>query len=596
MQHLKSFSCLPHFASIFFLCICFAVPSFVDAQNNKSKTYKVGLYDNSPLAFKDTIDNNNKGIYVDLIEHISLEKQWIAKYVYEPSLQKSMQNLKDGKIDILLAIGYSEERAKDFDFTKENVLTNWGEIYVHKESKIRSILDLKNKKVAVVKHNAYYEGSHGLRNTAKEFKVDMDFVEVGSFEDVLKAIDSKKAEAGLISVLYGDMYKNKHQIKATPMIFNPNELRFALRKGNPENPEIIKALDTELRKLIKDDNSVYYHTQNRWLNRSVGGVNYTQLLWGLAVIGLIAGGFLILSFILRRQVQKRTRQLVIKNKEIQELNEGLEQKVKDRTAEVVKQKEEIEHINKHMKDSITYARKIQEAMLPEDARIIQHLPQHFILAMPRDIVSGDFYWFSHNPQNGITFISVADCTGHGVPGAFMSMLGKSSLDYIVHEISVNTSDIILNELQLAVYRALGKNAKDGMDIAVCGFDMQNMKAYFSGAQGDLFHIRAGTLQVIKGDKAPIGGDTKHYSEQRKHQLHTIDMQKGDVFYMTSDGYIDQFGGPENFKYGSKRFRDLLGEVYSLPLEEQKGILEKRHLDWRKNTKQLDDVLVIGVQI
>jgi serine phosphatase RsbU (regulator of sigma subunit) len=262
----------------------------------------------------------------------------------------------------------------------------------------------------------------------------------------------------------------------------------------------------------------------------------------------------------------------------------------------VKQKEEIEHINKHMKDSITYARKIQEAMLPEDTRIEQHLPEHFILAMPRDIVSGDFYWFSHTNRHGVSFISVADCTGHGVPGAFMSMLGKSSLDYIMHEMDVATSDIILNELQLAVYRALGKNAKDGMDIAVCGFDFDNMKLYFAGAQGDLFLMRNGEITVTKGDKAPIGGDTKHYSEERKHKLHTIEMQKGDVFYMTSDGYIDQFGGEENFKYGSKRFRDLLKEVCALPMGEQKQVLQDTHLEWRKNTKQLDDVLVIGVRI
>jgi serine phosphatase RsbU (regulator of sigma subunit) len=266
--------------------------------------------------------------------------------------------------------------------------------------------------------------------------------------------------------------------------------------------------------------------------------------------------------------------------------------VQERTAQVVKQKEEIEHINKQMRDSITYARKIQEAMLPEDTRIMQHLPQHFILAMPRDIVSGDFYWFSHNAEKGVSFMSVADCTGHGVPGAFMSMLGKSSLDYIMHEISVGTSDIILNELQLAVYRALGKNAKDGMDIAVCGFDFQQMKLHFAGAQGDLFMMRGGELTVIKGDKAPIGGDTKHYSEERKHKLHTLDIQKGDVLYMTSDGYIDQFGGPENFKYGSKRFRDLLKDIAHKDMDEQKKILRDEHLEWRTNQKQLDDVLVL----
>lgn len=581
----------------------------VGNEENGKQIVKVGLYESKPLTFKD-VDNGFKGIYVDLIEYIANLNNWHLKFSYEPSMEKSLDNLKSGKIDLLLSVGYSEERAEFFDFTKEIVLTNWGEIFVHQDTNLRSILSLENMKVAVVKGNVYYNGSHGLRNTAEQFKINIKYVETNSFKDVLNLVQQKKVDAGLVSVLYGDMHKNEHQVKGTPVVFNPIEMRFAMKKGEKKNESIIKIIDKEMKKLINDQNSIYYQSQARWLNRTAGTVTYKYLLWGLAGIGGIAFLFLILSFILRKQVQKRTKELVIKNAEILAFNESLEQKVRDRTFEVIKQKEEIESksiilehqkkelevMNKHMKDSILYARNIQEAILPEERKIANYLPQYFMLSRPRDIVSGDFHWFAFNERNNQSLISVADCTGHGVPGAFMSMLGKSALDYIMFEKKKDEPGEILSALQDDVYRALGTNAKDGMDIALCSFDFDNKKLYFAGAQSHLYLVRNGDIYVIKGNKYPIGGSVKYYNEHRVYQTHTIELQQNDMLYMTSDGYPDQFGTPENIKFTTKRFRELLQEISTLDLETQKTKILEAHLNWRGEQKQLDDVLVIGVRV
>jgi serine phosphatase RsbU (regulator of sigma subunit) len=248
-----------------------------------------------------------------------------------------------------------------------------------------------------------------------------------------------------------------------------------------------------------------------------------------------------------------------------------------------------------MRDSISYARNIQEAILPEERKIADYIQQYFMLSRPRDIVSGDFHWFAFNERNNQALISVADCTGHGVPGAFMSMLGKSALDYIMYEKKKDVPGEILSELQDNIYRALGTNAKDGMDIALCSFDFKNKKVYFAGGQSHLYMVRNGEVYVIKGDKFPIGGSVKYYSEKRNYTTHSIEFQPNDMFYMTSDGYPDQFGGADNVKYTTKRFRELLQNIDKLPLEEQKERILAEHLLWKGEQKQLDDILVIGVK-
>jgi serine phosphatase RsbU (regulator of sigma subunit) len=280
----------------------------------------------------------------------------------------------------------------------------------------------------------------------------------------------------------------------------------------------------------------------------------------------------------------------------------LEGIVADRTAEVVRQKDEIvikntvlEYQKKEIEDSIRYARRIQSAVIPSEKDCINLLTDAFVLFRPLNIVSGDFYWISH-AERKIVF-TAADCTGHGVPGAFMSMLGVAFLNEIVNKDNITEPDLILNQLRAKVIQALQQQgisgeARDGMDIAIVTIDKTENKLAYSGAYNPLIMIRNGEIFETAGDKMPIG----IYDFMSPFNRHEINIEKGDVFYMSSDGYEDQFGGPDGKKFKAKQFKQLLLEIHNQPMETQKEILEKRFEEWKGELPQVDDVVVIGLKI
>ena len=279
--------------------------------------------------------------------------------------------------------------------------------------------------------------------------------------------------------------------------------------------------------------------------------------------------------------------------------------IRIKTAQVVKQKEEIqiqkeeiEQKNNDILDSIKYAKKIQVALLPPEQEMEKLNLDGFILYLPRDIVSGDFYWLGQ--KNGKTITVAADCTGHGVPGAFMSMLGIAFLNNIIRENEEFAADQILNELReqvIAALRQKGKigEQKEGMDIAMHIIDWEKGKLQFAGAYNPLVLVRNETVFTIKADRMPIG-----ISEMVNDpfQNNFIDINKGDVFYTYSDGYQDQFGGPRNKKFMIKRLKDLFLQIAQKPMKEQKEILDNTLFDWMKTggSNQIDDIIIIGVRI
>jgi len=276
--------------------------------------------------------------------------------------------------------------------------------------------------------------------------------------------------------------------------------------------------------------------------------------------------------------------------------ERLELEVIKRTAEIERQRFEIEVKNKNITDSIQYASRIQNAVLPPEEYINETLPQHFIFFKPRDIVSGDYYWMTH--KDGETVLAVADCTGHGVPGAFMSMLGIAFLNEIVNRAEVLVASHILNGLREHVKKSLrqtGKldEAKDGMDIALCVFNGQKMQLQYAGAYNPLYIMRNGELIQLKADRMPIG---IYHKEKESFTNHIIDLQSNDVIYLFSDGYNDQFGGKEGKKFMIKQFQNLIIEIHQKPLEEQKQILNNTLENWKGSQEQVDDILVIGFKI
>ena len=285
--------------------------------------------------------------------------------------------------------------------------------------------------------------------------------------------------------------------------------------------------------------------------------------------------------------------------ELESYYNELEQKVKDRTAEVVRQKEEIEIKNKHITDSIRYAKRIQNAILPPENYVKQLLPKSFIFYRPKDIVSGDFYWMTK--KNDLSIFAAVDCTGHGVPGAFMSIVGNNQLNYAVDVKKAREANKILDHLNEGVVETLREKGnvgfsgvRDGMDLALCIIDYKEMKLQFSGANNPLCLVRDDEMIQIKGDRMAIGGNFS--DELPKFTNHEMDLKKGDVIYTFSDGYPDQFGGHDGRKFMKKRFRELLLKIHKNPIEEQGQMLDDILEEWRGKEEQVDDILVIGVKI
>jgi serine phosphatase RsbU (regulator of sigma subunit) len=281
----------------------------------------------------------------------------------------------------------------------------------------------------------------------------------------------------------------------------------------------------------------------------------------------------------------------------------LEQKVIERTEEVVRQKEEIEkqrqkleELYKDVTDSIRYAKRLQESILPPDFMVRDMFPESFVLYKPKDIVSGDFYWF-HKRQKKVLFAAV-DCTGHGVPGAFMSLVGSNAINQAIKEHGLVQPSLILDDINKISSEALNKGAernsvRDGMDIALCALDLDSRELEFAGANNPLYLIRGGELTQIKPDAFAIGGFTPGTKQYTNHK---IKLQKGDCLYIFSDGYADQFGGVRGKKFMYRQFRNNLLAISSRPMDEQRKFLDEAIESWRGRYEQVDDMLVIGVRV
>lgn len=263
--------------------------------------------------------------------------------------------------------------------------------------------------------------------------------------------------------------------------------------------------------------------------------------------------------------------------------------------EIEVQREELQLRNKDLTDSLTYARRIQEALLPAEHHIRKILQHYFIYYRPKHIVSGDFYWISERDDK--YFIAAADCTGHGVPGALMSMIGLELLNKIINEMKVNVSDQILltlnDELEAAFFKEEDGRAliKDGIEMSICVIDRKTMEMEFSGAFLPVYIVREDRLIEIKGDKQNVGQLFNAVSFNRS----SYRLQKGDILYLFSDGYADQFGGPDNKKFKYRRLRHILLTISKYPLADQQRILDETITSWMGDCEQIDDMMVLGVR-
>ncbi len=261
------------------------------------------------------------------------------------------------------------------------------------------------------------------------------------------------------------------------------------------------------------------------------------------------------------------------------------------------QKKIIEKKNEDVTASITYAKRIQDATIPSEEMIKKYLPENFVFFKPRDIVSGDFYWFTKILGKKLV-LAVVDCTGHGVPGAFMSLIGNNLLNHIVINLGITDPNIVLEAMNAGVIDVLSQestNNHDSMDIALCVIDTEKKKMEFAGAKSQLLYIQNGEIQYIKGNSQPVGDLSR--GKDKNFTKHEIDLSMPTTFYIFSDGFADQFGGTDDKKFMSKNLRQLLSDNHTKGMEEQHKIVEKTFNDWiGKKHQQVDDVTVIGVRV
>lgn len=303
-------------------------------------------------------------------------------------------------------------------------------------------------------------------------------------------------------------------------------------------------------------------------------------------LGVILLSLIITVFVFwrnSRQRKKYTETLKLKNSEIERVNTQID------LARI-----NLELKNQEITDSINYAKRIQAAILPSEKTLAEYLHKAFVLYLPKDIVAGDFYW-TEKVGNHIIF-AVADCTGHGVPGAMVSVICHNALNSTTKQLGLTDPGEILDEttrLVLAQFEKSEEEVRDGMDIALCSFDTESRTLKYAGAHTPLWLVRSnGTILKFEATRQPVGNHTK----REKFKSNTIEIQKGDVIYLSSDGYTDQFGGDKGKKFMSKRFKELLIEAAQRPITEQRELLYDRFQIWKSTFDQVDDVCLLGVRV
>ncbi len=510
----------------------------------KDSSTMAAAYNNLGLVLSD------EGDYQKSLEYYTFALRIRENLHDEPGIAVVMNNLgvlyeAQGKND--QALGYLKKAAKMYQEENDlpdyaNTLFNIGNIYLAK----------KNYPEAI----KYYKESEVLSER---------FYNRVLLRDLYNSLGRAYHYTGNDNESYNHLMKYIHlndsiYDESTLEKISEKEIKYQAEKKQKEN-EILKQ-QNELKDL-RHDQSV---AQQRMVR--------IYFIFGLGLALSIA----LLFYIRFRTKRKSERQLSLYN------------------TEILRQKHLVDEKNKEIMDSINYAQKIQSAILPSIERFESILPGSFVFFKPKDIVSGDFYWISEK-ENAVFFAAV-DCTGHGVPGGFMSMLGSSLLHEIINEKNISEPADILDLMRVKIIQALkqtgasGEN-KDGMDMALCRYDFKQKKIVYAGANNDLIFLRNGIITSFKATKQPIGitfGNPTNFAQTE------IPLETGDSIFIYSDGYADQFGGPKGKKFKYKQLKELLASFSDKSPEEKKRLLDETFISWTGNLEQIDDVLVIGLTV
>lgn len=446
---------------------------------------------------------------------------------------------------------------------------------------------------------ADYYASHRLSNESLEYARTA----LAAAEKMQARFFVQKSWA-LLAEVYGqkEEYKKAYEYNKLSKILEDSIL-------GRDNKQQYTAINSQYENETKEKERIINNLQIEQHRKDLE--NQQKVTYIFITSSLIFIGLSILAFVLYKRQKKAVRQIRAQNDEINaksiEINEQ-KNAIESKNEALEDAYYEIEKKNENIMASISYAKRIQTALLPDQDEINAVLTKNFIFYKPKDVISGDFYYFTDLPSinkngtNDISILAVADCTGHGVPGAFMSVLGVQSLNKIIQE-GVTAPDKILSELHKEIRQVLKQQVnevRDGMDIILCLIDKKRKVLEYAGAINPLYYVQKneeGVAQFyeIKATKRAIGGFQRNEGE-RFFEKHTIDISKPTQFYLATDGYRDQFGGIENKKFMARRFKDVLFYIHEMPMQEQHRVINETIYNWLGKNDSIDDMLVIGFEL
>lgn len=551
-----------------------------------------------PLEFAE--DGQHVGISKDYCDLLSERIGFTLKPHPEAiGWKESLDLFEKSEIMVLPCLASNEDREKTMDFTSSYLDYSFMIITQKEGDFIGSVEDLDGRKVAVP------EG-YAITNLLMQEPYDIDFIYTADVEESLLKVTAGEAEATVANLAVASHYLNYNGYEnlkiAAPTYYPKLEAKFGVVKSEPLLTSILeKGLNTisakERNKIVQNWVSVKYeHGVDMARVWTIAGIC-------LAVVGLIIGFIVYWNRKLKKEVTRR--------KEAEEqLQESFE--------EISMQKMLVEEKSEEVQDSIKYAKRLQEAILPSLAEIDNYIPKNFVLYKPKDIVAGDFYWMEKiegESGNAQVFIAAADCTGHGVPGAMVSVVCSNALNRSVLEFGIKEPGKILDKTTDLVIERFSKaedDVKDGMDIGLSSVEYLNngnAKIKFAGAHNHLWIITKRSdigvesiatefedsdyfFHELKASKQPVG----LYFDRQPFKTWEVELNEGERFYMYSDGFADQFGGQDGKKFKNKSFKRLLLDGVDKDISAQKDDLERVFEDWKQDFEQLDDVCVIGIEV
>lgn len=449
------------------------------------------------------------------------------------------------------------------------------------------------------------EAEQAEKDSLKQIRKDTTAQEPSLFSKIFRGKSEKEAQAAIDSTLRENEELNEYQreyeaslrsgnyAKAKEYLDKYQTLRDSLALARMEIEAAEWAAEQAYREAEVQEREKIIAAERADLAEEDARISRMVNL-GLGGSILLIGAFVVVLVRAIRAKRKANAQLQEMNAELADKNEALSQAYE----EIQAQQETLEAQHENILESIKYARRIQEAILPEQDPLKDVIQNYFIYYKPKDIVSGDFYWFHITPER--TYLAAVDCTGHGVPGAFMSVLGISLLNQIVRDYPHATAGEVLNHLHAGVIHSLhqmgggnNRGAQDGMDIALVILNKSKRSLQFAGANNPIYLVRNGEFEELKGDRSPIGGST---FTDHTFSSYDLKVSPGDRFYLFSDGLADQFGGEKGRKFSYKRLREWVSTQDGQPMKSQATDIGQVFDQWRGNHGQLDDVLVIGVQL